>query len=91
LFEAFDENCDGQLDLAEMVRAVGWSCRSSPREKHNLCFKIFDEDRDGALSREELTGAITHLQTIVRENSEETPEDIEDIVSSFGTVLFLKR
>ena len=35
LFEAFDENCDGQLDLAEMVRAVGWSCRSSPREKHN--------------------------------------------------------
>ena len=28
LFKAFDENCDGQLDLAEMVRAVGWCCRS---------------------------------------------------------------
>ena len=28
LFKVFDENCDGQLDLAEMVRAVGWCCRS---------------------------------------------------------------
>ena len=40
LFEAFDENCDGQLDLAEMVRAVGWSCRGSPREKHN-CKSVY--------------------------------------------------
>ena len=35
LFGVFDDNCDGQLDLAEMVRAVGWCCRSRFREKHN--------------------------------------------------------
>ena len=34
LFDVFDENYDGQLDLAEMVRAVGWCCRSQPRKRH---------------------------------------------------------
>ena len=163
LFEAFDENCDGQLDLAEMVRAVGWCCRSSSREKHNceftswvslllslplipslsyfpvfvyecpslyecvssiipislflsllplfplslstyslppplphptpphlpVCFKVFDEDGDGVLSREELTQAYTHLQAIVRDNSEETPEEAEDVVSQSPHLLEL--
>ena len=42
LFEAFDENCDGQLDLAEMVRAVGWICRSSPRQKHDCEKCVYD-------------------------------------------------
>ena len=34
LFDAFDENSDGQLDLAEMVRAVGWCCRSIDHRRH---------------------------------------------------------
>ena len=71
------------LFLSLLLSLVG-----TPPSYLTVCFKIFDEDKDGILSREELTSAITHLQTIVRENSEETPEDIEDIVSSFGTVLF---
>ena len=39
LFALFDENCDGQLDLSEMVRAVGWCCRKSGRhdcEPHDV-------------------------------------------------------
>lgn len=57
------------------------TCSLPPPPHLPVCFKVFDEDGDGVLSREELTQAITHLQAIVRDNSEEIPEETEDVVS----------
>ena len=46
-----------------------------------MCFKVFDEDCDSLLSRDELTRAVSSLQTVLRENTEEeTSEDLEDEV-----------
>ena len=47
-----------------------------------VCFKVFDEDRDSLLSRDELSCAVSSLQTVLRENTEEeTSQDLEDEVS----------
>ena len=47
-----------------------------------MCFKVFDEDCDSLLSRDELTRAVSSLQKVLRENTEEeTSEDLEDEVS----------
>ena len=46
----------------------------------SVCFTVFDEDGDGLLSQPELTRAVTALQSILRENSEESSDDLEDVV-----------
>ena len=47
-----------------------------------MCFKVFDEDHDSLLSHDELSCAVSSLQTVLRENTEEeTSEDLEDEVS----------
>merc|ERR1719322_268520 len=53
-FNAFDENCDGHIDFKELACGVSACGRGPVADQLKFCFKMFDEDRDGKLSRIEL-------------------------------------
>eukprot|EP00727_Mastigamoeba_balamuthi_P011623 m51a1_g7083 putative calcium-binding protein (260) ;mRNA; r:10162-11479 len=55
LFDLLDTNRDGVLDLAEFVTGLSLLCKGSIDEKLELCFKAYDIDGNGSISRDELT------------------------------------
>lgn len=45
----------------EMACGISAACRGPQTERQKFCFKIFDRDRDGKLSREELVAMVQAL------------------------------
>lgn len=54
LFNMFDEDRDGRLDFGEFVRAMSVATRGKFMEKLVWSFGLYDIDRDGYLSRDEV-------------------------------------
>ncbi|EDO39905.1 predicted protein [Nematostella vectensis] len=71
LFQAFDENNDGHIDFREMACGISACCRGSSSERQQFCFRVFDCDQDGFLSRDELELMSKILLQIRKENSPE--------------------
>jgi len=69
LFRAFDENQDGHLDFKELSCGVSAACRGPVMERQIFCFKIFDGDRDGLLSRAE-TNFMINVMLQISENTD---------------------
>lgn len=44
-----------------MACGISAACRGPQTERQKFCFKIFDRDRDGKLSREELVAMVQAL------------------------------
>ncbi|KAM6946311.1 ubiquitin carboxyl-terminal hydrolase 32 [Aplochiton taeniatus] len=84
LFHAFDENRDNHIDFKEISCGLSACCRGPEAERQKFCFKVFDVDRDGLLSREELHEMVLALLEVWKDNRIDTlPElhtDVEDIV-----------
>ncbi|XP_046979817.1 ubiquitin carboxyl-terminal hydrolase 32 [Schistocerca americana] len=68
VFAAFDENRDSHIDFKEMACGVSAACRGPLTERQKFCFKVFDGDRDGVLTEEELQHMIDVLLFVRREN-----------------------
>ncbi|XP_048582551.1 ubiquitin carboxyl-terminal hydrolase 32-like isoform X2 [Nematostella vectensis] len=75
LFQAFDENNDGHIDFREMACGISACCRGSSSERQQFCFRVFDCDQDGFLSRDELELMSKILLQIRKENSPEKETD----------------
>ncbi|TMW67626.1 hypothetical protein Poli38472_011246 [Pythium oligandrum] len=54
LFFAFNRGGTGKIDLIEFVSAFTLFCAGSKSEKLAFAYRLFDTDRDGALSRREM-------------------------------------
>lgn len=54
LFDRFDTNRDGELDLTELAAGVSTLCGGSSRTKSKAAFSLYDLDNDGYISRQEL-------------------------------------
>ncbi|KAK4322970.1 hypothetical protein Pmani_006294 [Petrolisthes manimaculis] len=76
VFNAFDENRDNHIDFKEMACGISAACRGPLTERQKFCFKIFDRDRDGKLSREELTAMVQALLLLREEEREEIVDDV---------------
>lgn len=73
IFSAFDENPDSKLDFHEYVRGLSMaSNRASIEEKAAFVFNVYDSDRSGGISREELTEVMT--LSLAENNGVKLPE-----------------
>ncbi|XP_067866457.1 ubiquitin carboxyl-terminal hydrolase 32 isoform X2 [Heterodontus francisci] len=68
LFSAFDENRDNHIDFKEISCGLSACCRGPLAERQKFCFKVFDTDQDGALSRTELEEMIVALLEVWKDN-----------------------
>ncbi|XP_031429479.1 ubiquitin carboxyl-terminal hydrolase 32 isoform X2 [Clupea harengus] len=84
LFHAFDENRDNHIDFKEISCGLSACCRGPVAERQKFCFKVFDVDRDGILSRQEVQDMVVALQEVWKDNRTDTfPEllaNVSDIV-----------
>ncbi|KAK6636372.1 hypothetical protein RUM43_010032 [Polyplax serrata] len=64
LFNAFDENQDNHIDFKEMACGVSAACRGPTAERLKFCFKVFDVDKDGFLSSEEMEHMVNIFLTL---------------------------
>ncbi|XP_059614538.1 ubiquitin carboxyl-terminal hydrolase 32 isoform X2 [Phlebotomus argentipes] len=69
VFNAFDENRDGHIDFKELCCGVSAACRGPSVERSKFCFKVFDTDRDGILSHEELKQMVDVLLFVAQESN----------------------
>ncbi|XP_016852445.2 ubiquitin carboxyl-terminal hydrolase 32 isoform X1 [Anolis carolinensis] len=86
LFNAFDENRDNHIDFKEISCGLSACCRGPVAERQKFCFKVFDIDRDGVLSRVELEEMMVALLEVWKDNrTDDIPEmhtNISDIVEA---------
>uniref|UniRef100_A0A0G4FHK8 EF-hand domain-containing protein n=1 Tax=Chromera velia CCMP2878 TaxID=1169474 RepID=A0A0G4FHK8_9ALVE len=54
LFRSFDVNSDGVLNFREFLQGLSIMVLGSEKERLRLAFNIYDIDRDGSISRDEL-------------------------------------
>uniref|UniRef100_A0A8K9Y1M6 Ubiquitin carboxyl-terminal hydrolase 32 n=1 Tax=Oncorhynchus mykiss TaxID=8022 RepID=A0A8K9Y1M6_ONCMY len=84
LFHAFDENRDNHIDFKEISCGLSACCRGPVAERQKFCFKVFDVDRDGVLSRDEIHEMVVALLEVWKDNRTHTlPElltNVSDIV-----------
>ena len=64
VFNAFDENRDDNIDFKEMACGISAACRGPIVERLKFSFKIFDLDRDGTLSAEEIGEMVRAIKTV---------------------------
>ncbi|KAJ7308868.1 hypothetical protein JRQ81_008142 [Phrynocephalus forsythii] len=75
LFNAFDENRDNHIDFKEISCGLSACCRGPLAERQKFCFKVFDIDRDGVLSRGELKEMMVALLEVWKDNrTDDIPE-----------------
>ncbi|CAN9511197.1 unnamed protein product [Ophioblennius macclurei] len=90
LFHAFDENRDNHIDFKEISCGLSACCRGPVAERQKFCFKVFDVDRDGLLSRDELHEMVVALLEVWKDNRTDTlPElhcSVSDIVEGILTM-----
>ena len=49
LFNCFDSNCSGTLDVQQFVCGVAVICKGRPEQKLRLLFMVYDTDKDQRL------------------------------------------
>ncbi|KAA0702002.1 Ubiquitin carboxyl-terminal hydrolase 32 [Triplophysa tibetana] len=81
LFHAFDENRDNHIDFKEISCGLSACCRGPVAERQKFCFKVFDIDRDGVLSREEIHEMMVALLEVWKDNRTDTLPEISSSVS----------
>ncbi|XP_015683152.1 ubiquitin carboxyl-terminal hydrolase 32-like, partial [Protobothrops mucrosquamatus] len=93
LFNAFDENRDNHIDFKEISCGLSACCRGPLAERQKFCFKVFDVDRDGVLSKVELEEMVVALLEVWKDNRIDNipelhmnlPDIVEDILKSHDT------
>lgn len=81
LFHAFDENRDNHIDFKEISCGLSACCRGPVAERQKFCFKVFDVDRDGILSRDELHEMVVALLEVWKDNRTDTLPELHSSVS----------
>ncbi|XP_027900857.1 ubiquitin carboxyl-terminal hydrolase 32 isoform X6 [Xiphophorus couchianus] len=81
LFHAFDENRDNHIDFKEISCGLSACCRGPVAERQKFCFKVFDVDRDGILSRDELHEMVVALLEVWKDNRTDTIPELHSSIS----------
>ncbi|XP_042084984.1 guanylyl cyclase inhibitory protein isoform X1 [Haplochromis burtoni] len=91
IFRTLDSNGDGVVDFREYVIAISMLIEGSAVEKLRWSFKLYDKDRDGAITKEEMLEImqVCRLCVVVYKT-----EDVPDVavrlmcVSLFGQAVY---
>ncbi|KAJ3341284.1 hypothetical protein HDU93_005254 [Gonapodya sp. JEL0774] len=61
LFDAFDEDGSQSIDLMEFMEGLAVFLKGTTEEKLELSFKLYDINKDGEITRTELTGTLVNM------------------------------
>ncbi|KAJ1975496.1 Calcium-binding protein NCS-1 [Dimargaris cristalligena] len=79
VFRVFDRNNNNQIDFKEFICALSISCRGNLQEKLQWTFNLYDIDRDGYITYEEMLQIVEAIYKMVGTmvnlpEDEDTPE-----------------
>ncbi|XP_062515076.1 neuronal calcium sensor 1-like [Corticium candelabrum] len=83
VFNEFDSNKDGAIEFKEFIAALSVISRGSLEEKLTWSFRLYDLDKDGKITRQELLSIMEAIYTMVGHAvrlpyDEKTPEQRVD-------------
>lgn len=58
IFDLFDNNRDGSVDMREIIAGFSTLKYSQGDDALRLCFQMYDTDRSGCISKEELASLL---------------------------------
>eukprot|EP00771_Trimastix_marina_P001271 gnl/Trimastix_PCT/2330.p1 GENE.gnl/Trimastix_PCT/2330~~gnl/Trimastix_PCT/2330.p1 ORF type:complete len:439 (-),score=100.53 gnl/Trimastix_PCT/2330:137-1366(-) len=69
LFQLFDQNGDGVVDLREFIIGITMISRAPPEQKIEYAFRAYDLDGDGSISQEEMSTMLSIVASVKYEHS----------------------
>ncbi|XP_031428228.1 guanylate cyclase activator 1d isoform X2 [Clupea harengus] len=79
VFITFDMDGDGYIDFVEYIAAVSLMLKGEINQKLKWYFKLFDQDGNGKIDKDELETIFTAIQDITR-NRDVLPEEIVALI-----------
>ncbi|KAK7131111.1 hypothetical protein R3I94_016293 [Phoxinus phoxinus] len=79
VFFTFDMDGDGYIDFVEYIAAVSLMLKGGINQKLKWYFKLFDQDGNGKIDKDELETIFTAIQDITR-NRDIVPEEIVALI-----------
>ncbi|XP_060791093.1 guanylate cyclase activator 1d [Neoarius graeffei] len=79
VFYTFDMNGDGYIDFVEYIAAISLMLKGEINQKLKWYFKLFDQDGNGKIDKEELETIFTAIQDITQNHSI-VPEEIVALI-----------
>ncbi|XP_041750559.1 guanylate cyclase activator 1d [Coregonus clupeaformis] len=79
VFFTFDMDGDGYIDFVEYIAAISLMLKGEINQKLKWYFKLFDQDGNGKIDKDELETIFTAVQDITR-NQDVTPGDIVSLI-----------
>lgn len=76
LFDLFDTDQNGVVDISELCSGLSVLCGGSREDKIQAAFALFDENGDGFISKAEMTSYLTSVYKVLYETSPETRESM---------------
>lgn len=70
LFDAFDTDSDGRIDLAELAAGLSVWCSGTKFDRIRSAFHLFDANGDGHIDQEEMARYLTSVFRVALANSE---------------------
>ncbi|CAJ1049604.1 guanylyl cyclase-activating protein 2-like [Xyrichtys novacula] len=74
MFRAFDKNGDNTIDFLEFVAALNLVFRGDLDHKLRWSFKVYDQDNNGSVDRDELRAIVNSIYKIKRGQKMDTPD-----------------
>ncbi|OMJ07794.1 Neuronal calcium sensor 1 [Smittium culicis] len=79
IFKIFDANKNGTVDFKEFLQALSITSRGTPEEKLNWAFELYDIDKDGFITEDEMLQIVSAIYKMLGNmvqlaEDEDTPE-----------------